>query len=145
MSAGKSLPLLVSVMLLFFCLPAQAWKGEAAIRRVMAQQERDWNQGDIRAFMRGYWNNDSMMFVGKKGPSYGYQRTLDNYLKSYPDARTMGKLRFELISIRPLGRNYALLVGSWHLQREMGDLGGSFSLVFRRLKGRWYIIADHTS
>lgn len=126
-------------------LPAQAWKGEAAIRRVMAQQEQDWNKGDIRAFMRGYWNNDSMMFVGKKGPTYGYQRTLDNYLKSYPDAPTMGKLRFELISIRPLGRNYALLVGSWHLQREMGDLGGSFSLVFRRLKGRWYIIADHTS
>lgn len=124
---------------------AYAWKGARAIRSVLDRQEQDWNNGDIPGFMKGYWNNDSMMFVGKKGPTFGYRQTLENYLRSYPDTVRMGKLNFELLSIRRLGRNHALVVGKWQLRRQIGDIGGCFSLVFRRIKGIWYIIADHTS
>lgn len=137
----------IAVLSLLLCCGhhVYAWKGESAIRKVMAKQERDWNKGDIPGFMKGYWESDSMMFVGKKGPTFGYRQTLENYLKSYPDTVQMGKLTFTLLRVRRLGSKHALVVGNWHLHRQHGDLGGCFSLIFRRINGNWYIIADHTS
>jgi hypothetical protein len=35
-----------------------------------------------------------------------------------------------------------LLIGSWRLNE---DVGGMYSLVWRKMKGQWYIIADHSS
>ena len=35
--------------------------------------------------MKGYWNNDSLMFIGRNGVTYGYQNTLMNYKKNYPN------------------------------------------------------------
>ncbi len=29
------------------------------IRKILAQQERDWNQGNIDAFMEAYWESES--------------------------------------------------------------------------------------
>ena len=55
-----------------------------AILEVMSQQEQDWNNGDIDAFMQGYWQSDSLMFVGKNGIKYGWQTTLENYKNSDP-------------------------------------------------------------
>ena len=42
-------------------------KDEAAIRQVMADQAAAWNKGSIDAFMKGYWKNDSLIFIGKSG------------------------------------------------------------------------------
>ncbi len=40
----------------------------------------------------------------------------------------------------------AHVVGRWQLARPAaGDLGGHFLLVFRRVEGRWVIVADHSS
>jgi hypothetical protein len=41
---------------------------ETAIRQIMADQAAAWNKGDIDAFMKGYWNNDSLVFVRPVGP-----------------------------------------------------------------------------
>src|SRR5690606_40403736 len=65
------------------------FRSKEAILDVMSQQEQDWNNGDIDAFMKGYWRSDSLMFVGKNGIKYGWQTTLENYKKSYPDKSTM--------------------------------------------------------
>ena len=62
---------------------AQPSKDEAAIRGIMADQVDAWNKGNIDAFMKGYWNNDSLVFIGKSGPSYGYHQALANYKKNY--------------------------------------------------------------
>ena len=43
-------------------------------------------------FMKGYWENDSLMFIGKSGVTYGYKNTLNNYKKNYPTTADMGKL-----------------------------------------------------
>jgi hypothetical protein len=37
------------------------------------------------------------MFIGKSGITYGWQKTLDNYKKGYPDKEAMGKLHFTLL------------------------------------------------
>src|SRR6478672_13811496 len=43
---------------------------EAAIRQLMADQSAAWNRGSIDDFMKGYWNNDSLLFIGKPGLTY---------------------------------------------------------------------------
>jgi ketosteroid isomerase-like protein len=119
-----------------------------AIAQVLTTQTAAWNRGDIPGFMAGYWRSDSLVFIGKRGPTYGWQPTLDNYRKGYPDATQMGKLDFSQLHITPLSAESAQVVGHWHLARPgvaAGDLQGNFLLVFRRIGGQWVIVADHTS
>src|SRR3954471_20450026 len=116
-----------------FAASAQT-KDELAIRGVMNKQVNAWNTGDIDAFMTTYWKNDSLLFVGSKGPIYGWQTTLESYKKSYPDTATMGKLHFEILRIQFLSYNYGFVLGKWHLTRSLGDTGGYFTLLFRKIK-----------
>jgi ketosteroid isomerase-like protein len=120
-------------------------KDEHAIREVMNKQVNAWNSGDIDAFMTNYWKNDSLLFVGSKGPIYGWQTTLESYKKSYPDTVAMGKLHFEILRIQFLSYNYGFVLGKWQLTRSVGDIGGYFTLLFRKIKKQWMIVADHTS
>jgi len=120
-------------------------KDETAVRKVLSTQNDAWNRGDIDAFMKGYWKNDSLMFIGKSGVTYGWQNTLNNYKKGYPDTATMGKLTFTLISVKSLSDKYYRVVGKWFLKRSIGDVGGHFTLLFEKINGDWFIIEDHTS
>ncbi|RYY59104.1 MAG: DUF4440 domain-containing protein [Chitinophagaceae bacterium] len=140
----KTFPFL---LLLVACqLTANAQKtDEQQVRDLLAAQTAAWNRGAIDSFMVGYWNNDSLMFIGKSGVTYGWKNTLDNYRKGYPDTTAMGKLRFDLISFRMLSTEYMQVVGKWNLTRSIGDLSGHFTLLLRKINGTWVIIADHSS
>jgi ketosteroid isomerase-like protein len=118
---------------------------ETEIRTVLATQTDSWNKGDIDGFMKTYWHNDSLMFIGKNGIKWGWQTTLDNYKKNYPDTISMGKLDFNILLVKRLSPEYYYVVGKWHLKRSIGDLGGHYDLMFRKIEGRWVIIADHSS
>lgn len=118
---------------------------ETAVRQVLATQNAAWNRGDVDAFMIGYWHSDSLMFIGKSGVTYGWQNTLNNYKKNYPDTATMGKLNFTLITVKPLSKEYYHVVGKWYLTRTVGDASGHFTLIFKKINGEWVIIEDHSS
>jgi hypothetical protein len=120
-------------------------KDEMAIRTILQTQETNWNQGALENFMEGYWKNDSLMFIGKSGITYGWQKILDNYKKGYPDTTAMGKLFFDLIEIKQLSPEYFYVVGKWMLKRSIGDLSGHYDLLLRKIKGKWVIVADHSS
>ncbi|MEP6617021.1 MAG: DUF4440 domain-containing protein, partial [Ginsengibacter sp.] len=93
----------------------------------------------------GYWNNDSLMFIGKSGVTYGWQQALLNYKKNYADTVAMGHLDFAILQIKKLSEFYYFVIGKWHLARSIGDVGGHFTLLFRKIKNHWLIVADHTS
>ena len=138
-----------SVLLFFFMLPvlysfAQSTE-ESAIRQTLGEQVQAWNEGNIGRFMKTYWENDSLMFIGKGGITYGWQNTLNNYKKNYPDTIAMGKLSYTILKISRLSPEYFYVVGKFHLQRGIGDLNGYYDLLFRKINGRWVIIADHSS
>ena len=135
----------LSLFLLFSFENANAQKGEVSIRKIMADQEKAWNNGDLKGFMSGYWKSDSLMFIGSKGPTYGWAQTLANYEKSYPDRDAMGTLTFDIIRIDVLNRKTAFVIGKWSLQRKAGDLSGHYTLLWKRIKGKWLIVADHSS
>jgi ketosteroid isomerase-like protein len=118
-----------------------------AIKTMMLQQTKDWNAGNIDAFMQGYWQSDSLMFIGSRGITYGWQATLDNYKKRYPDRATMGMLKFDYLKMDFFNKKTTCwLLGQWHLTRpEKGDIGGYFTLMLKKIKGKWLIVSDHTS
>ena len=120
-------------------------KDETEVRNVLAKQNAAWNRGDVDAFMVGYWENDSLMFIGKSGVTYGYKNTLSNYKKNYPDTATMGKLTFTLIQVKQLSPEYFHVTGKYYLTRTIGDASGHFTLMFRKINGKWVVISDHSS
>jgi len=118
---------------------------ETEVRNLLAKQSAAWNRGDIEAFMVGYWENDSLMFIGKSGITYGYKNTLANYKKNYPDTTVMGKLTFTLIQVKLLSPEYFHVTGKYYLTRTIGDASGHFTLMFRKINGKWVVISDHSS
>jgi ketosteroid isomerase-like protein len=130
--------------MMLFSLTVKA-QDKQAILKVLEVQRLAWNQGNIEAYMQGYWHSDSLMFVGKNGPQYGWQKTFDNYKKSYPDKAAMGELTFDIIKVNLLDKTNAFVLGAWHLKREKDAPGGYFTLWFKKIKGVWMIVADHSS
>lgn len=137
-----------SILLLLLFIQFQGFSqsvDERAIREVLAEQQECWNSGDLECFMEGYWKSDQLVFIGSSGITYGWQKTLDNYKKSYPDESAMGKLTFEIIILEPLSEDFWSVIGKWNLKREKDNPKGHFSLIFRRLGDDWVIVSDHSS
>jgi uncharacterized protein (TIGR02246 family) len=120
---------------------------EAAIKKVLADQAEAWNRGDINEFVRAYENSPAITFVGKT-VSRGYDGVLNRYRTAYPDKLHMGTLYFEEIEVKLLGKDHALILGKFVLDRTQaggGPASGRYSLVARKAKDGWKIIHDHTS
>ena len=120
-------------------------KDVQAIRQILSDQTKEWNKGNLETFMSGYWKNDSLLFVGKSGPKYGYNAALANYKKGYPDTATMGKLAFDIIKIQPISADTYFVLGKWMLKRTVGDVSGYYTLLFRKINNQWKIVVDHSS
>lgn len=123
----------------------QTSKDIETVKTILLRQQEDWNNGKIDAFMNGYWESENLKFVGANGVTKGYDATLKNYHKRYPDRAAMGKLTFGIKSVEKLSRKVIMLVGTWDLERATGPIGGYFTLMWKKIKGKWVIIADHTS
>lgn len=119
--------------------------GSSAINKIMANQEEAWNSGDIETFMVGYWESDSLKFIGSRGITYGFENTLVNYKKTYPDKETMGKLKFDILNSKSLGDSFHHVIGKWTLFRESDTLSGHYTLLWEKISDSWKIISDHSS
>lgn len=120
-------------------------KDEIEIRKILADQISFWNNGDIPKFMQGYWENDSLVFIGKNGPTYGFNNTLSNYQKNYPNKDYMGILNFDILSVQAIEKDHYFVIGKFMLERKVGNASGHFTLIFKRIKGVWKIVSDHSS
>src|SRR6266478_5038741 len=117
----------------------------AAITKILEEQQSAWNEGNVDAFLQGYWHSPELTFSGSSGVARGWDAVLARYKKNYPDRAAMGQLSFSDLEFRFLGPDAALVLGKWHLQREKDELGGVFTLVWQRFPDGWKIIHDHTS
>jgi len=136
---------ILTIMLLIPVLLFSQTKDEKAILTILDNQTKAWNEGNLEKFMIGYWENDSLMYIGKKGVTYGYQSTLNSYKTNYAGRDNMGTLTFHILHMKPLGKKHYLVVGKWSLKRTVGDVGGHYTLTFEKQKGKWVVIADHSS
>lgn len=125
---------------------AQTASDRRAILAILNRQTADWNAGRVEAFMNGYWQSDSLTFVGKVGVTKGYEGTLASYKKRYPDRATMGTLKFDILKLEFQASGVAYVIGRWHLTRpQVGDVGGHYTLLWRKINRRWVIVSDHSS
>lgn len=141
---NKNLFLFLACIFIYSFSKAQS-KDEMYIRNAMHEQMEAWNAGNVEKYMQLYWQSDSLMFVGKTGITYGWNKTLLNYKKAYPDTISMGKLDFTIIEIKRLSVLYFYATGKWHLTRTIGDLEGHYTLLFKKVKDKWVIVSDHSS
>src|SRR5436305_10449621 len=85
---------------------AQIISDEQQVRDALTVQVVAWNGGNLLAFMQSYANSDSIMFIGSKGVTYGWDSTLAHYKRGYPNKAAMGVLSFDLIKVKQLSPEY---------------------------------------
>lgn len=137
--------LLVTLLLCTIALTLFSQKEVETVKRLMNKQQQAWNKFDIEGFMESYWKSDSLKFIGKNGLTYGWQKTFDNYKKSYPNEEAMGQLVFEINSAELLGKTAVYVIGKWTLNKKEKNVGGFFTLLWKKINNKWVIVADHTS
>ncbi len=116
------------------------------IQKAMDSQVAAWNKGSIEGFMEYYWKSDSLKFVGSSGTTYGWKKTLENYKTKYPDKDAMGVLTFDNNTIEQLTPTSFFIIGKWKIKKKDNtEVGGVYTLVWKKKKGKWVITVDHTS
>lgn len=116
-------------------------------QNILAQMEASrqcWNKGDFEGYMQVYWQSDSLLFMGINKVTHGWEQTLRNYKKGYPNAASIGELKYTFNHFNLLANNCVLVIGKYHLTRELGNAEGYFSLLWKNIDGEWKIIMDHT-
>ncbi|MFM7769772.1 MAG: YybH family protein [Bacteroidota bacterium] len=140
----SSLLVLFSVTLVTGCMSYRhASQGE--IETIMNAQQLAWNKGDLVGFMKGYWENDSLRFMGKGGVTCGWKSTLERYQMGYSSQSQMGKLQFSHVRMEHINRKNVYVDGKWTLFREADTLSGHFTLLWKKINNQWVIVSDHSS
>lgn len=119
---------------------------KAAVRRILDEQAVAWNNGDLKEFMKTYWNSPDLTFYSGKDITHGWDATLARYEKRYrSEGREMGRLKFTGIDVEVANPTLAWVRGRWELVNSKETLGGLFTLIVRKLPEGWRIVHDHTS
>ena len=116
----------------------------SVIKRLLEAQAAAWNEGDLDAFMAGYWKSPDLRFVSDVTVTQGWTKTLKRYRARYGSGAELGFLSFKNLDVEMITDDVAIVVGRFNLERDQATSGGLFTLVLRRFDGRWRIVHDHT-
>ena len=86
--------------------------------------------------------SESLKFYGANGITNGWDNTLANYKKRYPSKDHFGHLEFKINDISKIGEDSYYVMGAYSLKRSIGDANGIFMIIFKKINGKWKIIAD---
>jgi len=109
----------------------------AAILAVLTAQQSDWNKGNIRGFMQGYWNSSELTFCRNRRIYAWVATVMTRYEKSYADIATMGTLDFFRTRNTPAWTGCGACAGKMAFAAASGrrrrHLHTGFSEISRRL------------
>jgi uncharacterized protein (TIGR02246 family) len=148
--------LLMLALAVLACHPAQPTRtGSSTARRaaltqvIEAQLERaarDWNRGDLAAFLSDYAPESTTTFVDGRRARHGFAFIRDNYAPRFAPGVRRDSLHFEEIEARPLSPSLALVTARFILQRgDSVTASGPFTLVMEQRADGWKILHDHSS
>ena len=137
----KKMSLLFTLLFISFA----GFSQEKEIKNLLEKQRLGWNNGDMQAYMQGYWKSDSLLFVGRSGPDYGWQKTLESYQKFYPNKESMGYLTFDIKEVKMIDATHAFILGAWNIKKEKDEAKGFFTLIVKKFTDGWKVIVDHSS
>ncbi|NNF58316.1 MAG: nuclear transport factor 2 family protein [Rhodothermaceae bacterium] len=135
--------ILVGVIAITPCIAQPS--AEDAITGLLQASADAWNAADLDGHVAMY--RDSTSFMTGNGPVYGRSYTRDLLGRFFfRDGENIQDLRFEQITVRPLGETHALVTGRFVLSGGGEDeRSGWYSLVWEWTGERWAIIHDHSS
>jgi ketosteroid isomerase-like protein len=118
---------------------------EREIQTLLNESAEAWNRGDLDGHLAD--NADSISFMTRNGPIVGKTKTADALRRSFfKDGEPIQQLRFEQVTIRRLGKGYALVVGRFILDGGgQPEQSGWFSTIWERQAAGWRVIHDHSS
>ena len=122
------------------------WAADAAeIRARTTASTEAWNRGDLPGHLALYV--DSVTFMTANGPRPGVAAIQESFTRTYfRDGKPKQQLRFEQVSLRPLGRDAALETARFVLSGGgEPDKSGWFTLVWMRTPDGWRAVHDHSS
>lgn len=118
----------------------------AAIERLLENQRSAWNRGELDGFLSAYEPSERLLFTSGAKIRRGFAETRAKYRERYGNAtQTMGQLEFELLDIRGLGSDAAIVLGRYRLTETPEASEGVFTIVLERQDEVWWIVHDHTS
>jgi len=120
---------------------------EREIVATLQASAQAWNRGDLDGFLQPYLDSPATSYI-ERDVVRGVPAIRASYAGSwFRTGRPAGELAYDRIEVRPLGRDYALVVGHWTVtNRETHQpRGGIFSLTWFRSPRGWRIIHDHSS
>jgi uncharacterized protein (TIGR02246 family) len=127
-------------------------EARAEVQAMLDNAAREWNRGDLDAFMLDYMPGDATTFIGSRGLLRGPEAIRAVYAGSYfrPGA-TRDSLSFELHDVDVISPD-AVHVIAWYVLTRRTPAGadsvtsrGPTSLLMKRHEGRWRIVHDHSS
>jgi ketosteroid isomerase-like protein len=147
LQTGLTLPILCNILMaaLVCAEPEKPPNSVTEIQSILGAQQDAWNRGDIDAFMKGYAQSASTVFVSEDEVRRGWETVRDRYRIRYSDRAKMGTLSFSDIEVTMLSPDAAAVLGRWRLKRANDEPHGRFTLIFKRLPEGWRIVHDHTS
>jgi hypothetical protein len=111
---------------------------------VMRQEEKTWSSGDIDGYVNLYAPEDSTRMILSKGAAYGKENILAFYKKYWPKEK-MGTLVLDGERFEKLSGKYYYVTGFFHVSYPDGKkVDGRYSSLMKKIKGKWYIYADHS-
>lgn len=148
---GRSSPFIILILSMILPLVTAGCRGQESepaeveqVTRVLELQKDAWNRGDLEGYMVYYWRSDQLTFQSGANRVRGWETLLERYKKGYSGDR-MGQLDFSDLEVKPLGRDFALVLGRWSVDIQGEKKGGVFTLVMKKFPEGWRIIHDHTS
>jgi uncharacterized protein (TIGR02246 family) len=118
-------------------------------RQIVSQLDRaarDWNRGDLDAFVSDYARESTTTFVDGRRARHGYDFIRNNYAPRFAPGARRDSLHFEEVQVRTLSPTLALVTARYILQRGGAiSASGPFTLVMERRAEGWKILHDHSS
>jgi ketosteroid isomerase-like protein len=117
------------------------------VAKIVLRQQDAWNKGDLDAYLSYYKDAQDTQAVLAT-----LVRGIDNirsaYKANFPNRDSMGAIEDSEVGVRPLGDNFALATGKYHLSRSRkagGDVSGTFTEVFEKTAAGWKIIFSEST
>ncbi|MEW5928907.1 MAG: nuclear transport factor 2 family protein [Gemmatimonadota bacterium] len=103
-----------------------------------------WNHGNLAGHVAPYADTATFMV---RGPVPGRERIRASLERSFwREGKPLQQLRFDSLTVRPMGTAHALVTGKFTLfGGGRDDRSGWFSLLYGRTAEGWKILHDHSS
>jgi hypothetical protein len=124
----------------------EAGRGEGSrqadeVRQQVKDLEDAWNRGDTAGVVRQYHPS---VYVRVNSERWEYAKEVE-YIEKWMKKEPRLRLRIEVNVIRPLGRDYAVVDGSFHMISQDGsDSGGPYAAIWMRSNGHWQCVYTHS-